>query len=120
MTTARRGQPRAATVSFMRLVEDVTERVITQAEFAMAVGASERTVQNWARGQTRPRGQVANRVLDLVHLVGELREAYTDEGIQIWLKSRNRNLGHRRPLDLLSEGRFDEVLDEVQRVVGGM
>lgn len=120
MTSARKTRPGDATVSFMRLVEDVTERVITQSEFAAAVGASERTVQNWTRGQTKPRGQAANRVLDLVHLVGELREVYTDEGIQIWLKSRNRNLGHRRPLDLLSEGHVDEVLDEVHRVVGGM
>lgn len=120
MTTARKGSPREATVSFMRLVEDVTERVITQSEFARAVGASERTVQNWTSGNTKPRGQAANRVLDLIHVVGELREVYTDEGIQIWLKSRNRNLGHRRPIDLLGEGRVDEVLDEVERVVGGM
>lgn len=104
----------------MRLVENVTERVLTQSEFAAAVGASERTVQNWTRGQTKPRGEAATRVLDLVHLVGELREVYTDEGIQIWLKSRNRNLGRRRPIDLFGEGRVDDVLDEVHRVAGGM
>ncbi|MHB1066924.1 MAG: MbcA/ParS/Xre antitoxin family protein [Candidatus Nanopelagicales bacterium] len=112
--------PRGGNVSFMRLVDDVTDSVITQSEFAAAVGASERTVQNWSRGQTRPRGDAANRVLDLVHLVSELREVYTDEGIQIWLKSRNRNLHSQRPIDLLAAGEIDEVLDEVQRVIGGM
>jgi DNA-binding transcriptional regulator YiaG len=112
--------PRDGNVSFMRLVDDVTDSVITQSEFAVAVGASERTVQNWSRGQTRPRGDAANRVLDLVHLVSELREVYTDEGIQIWLKSRNRNLHSQRPIDLLAAGEIDEVLDEVQRVIGGM
>lgn len=120
MTTARKPAPRDGNVSFMRLVDDVTDRVITQSEFAAVVGASERTVQNWTRGHTKPRGDAATRVLDLVHLVRELREVYTDEGIQIWLKSRNRNLGGRRPIDLLAEGRIDDVLEEVARVVGGM
>ncbi len=117
MTATR---PPESNVSYMRLIEDVTEHVITQTELAAAVGAAERTVQNWASGQTRPRGDTANRVLDVLHLVKELREVYTDEGIQIWLKSRNRNLAHRRPLDLLAEERTEDVLDEVQRVVGGM
>jgi DNA-binding transcriptional regulator YiaG len=107
-------------VSFMRLVDDVTENVITQSEFASAVGASERTVQNWVSGHSKPRGTAATRVLDVVHLVSQLRDVYTDEGIQIWLKTRNRNLGGRRPIELLGEGRFDEVLEEVDRVVGGM
>ena len=107
-------------VSFMRLVEDVAPSVITQGELAVAVGASERTVQNWSSGKTRPRGETVDRVLDFVHLVRELREVYTDEGIQIWLRSRNRNLQHRRPIDLLAEGNVDDVLAEVQRVIGGM
>ncbi len=107
-------------VTFMRLVEDVTPSVITQGELATAVGASERTVQNWSAGKTRPRGETVDRVLDFVHLISELREVYTDEGVQIWLRSRNRNLQHRRPIELLAEGSVDEVLAEVRRVIGGM
>jgi len=120
MTIKKRTEPRDGNVSFMRLVDNVTPRVITQGEFAAAVGTSERTIHNWTQGHTKPRGQAATRVLDVVHLVSELREVYTDEGIQIWLKSRNRNLGLQRPIDLLSQGRIDDVLDEVHRVVGGM
>ena len=101
------------------LVDDVTAHVIKQDEIAIAVGAFERTDQNWSRGQTRARDDTANRVLDLAHLVSELREVYTDEGIQIWLKSRNRNLQSRRPIDLLAAGEVDEVLEEVQRILGG-
>jgi hypothetical protein len=109
-----------ANVTYMRIVEDVTKSVITQAELASAVGASVRTVQNWTRGGTTPRGTTANRLVDVQHLVNELREVYTDEGIQIWLRSRNRNLGGRRPIELLAEDQIDTVLDEVQRVIGGM
>jgi len=119
-SSAHAGAPSRSNVSFMRLVEDVTPSVITQGELAVAVGTTERTVQNWSAGRTRPRGQSVDRVLDVVHVVRELREVYTDEGIQIWLRSRNRNLGHRRPIDLLAEERTDEVLAEVERVLSGM
>jgi transcriptional regulator with XRE-family HTH domain len=103
----------------MRIVDDVTSSVITQTELASAVGASVRTVQNWTRGGS-PRGATAHRLLDVQHLVNELREVYTDEGIQIWLRSRNRNLGGRRPIELLADDHIDLVLQEVDRVVGGM
>ena len=106
-------------VSYMRIVDDVTASVITQSELALAVGASPRTVQNWARG-VAPRGKAALRLLDVQHVVRELRDVYNDEAIQIWLRSRNRNLEARRPIDLLAENRIDEVLAEVANIVRGM
>ncbi len=106
-------------VSYMRIVDDVTNSVFTQTELAQAVGATPRTVQNWTRGIV-PRGKVAVRLLDVQHVVGELRDVYNDEAIQIWLRSRNRNLGGQRPIDLLSAERVDEVIAEVQNIVRGM
>ena len=113
------GERDRSNVTYMRLVDDVTE-VITQAELASAVGASVRTVQNWTSGGTTPRGTTANRLVDLQHVVNVLREVYTDEGVQIWLRSRNRNLEGKRPIDLLAEDQIEVVLAEVHRVVGGM
>ena len=113
------GERDRSNVTYMRLVDDVTE-VITQAELATAVGASVRTVQNWTSGGTTPRGTTANRLVDVQHLVNELRQVYTDEGIQIWLRSRNRNLAGKRPIELLGEDQIEVVLDEVQRIIGGM
>jgi len=106
-------------VSYMRIVDDVTGSVITQMELAQAVGTSARTVQNWARGAV-PRGKVALRLLDVQHVIGELRDVYNDEAIQIWLRSRNRNLGGQRPIELLSAGHVEEVVAEVANVVRGM
>jgi uncharacterized protein (DUF2384 family) len=111
--------PAPQSVSYMRIVEDVTSSVITQTELAQAVGTSTRTVQNWTRGAV-PRGKVAVRLLDVQHVVGELRDVYNDEAIQIWLRSRNRNLGGERPIELLGAGRVEEVITEVQNVVRGM
>jgi hypothetical protein len=71
-------------------------------------------------GQGAPRGQKADRLLDIRTIVELLSDSYTDEGIDIWLHSRNRNLDLRRPIELLTEGKIDEVLEQARWVAGGM
>jgi transcriptional regulator with XRE-family HTH domain len=107
-------------VTYMRVVDEVTRSGITQAELAQAVGAGPRTVQNWASGHNTPRGKTAERLLDIRTIVELLSDSYTDEGIDIWLHSRNRNLDMRRPIDMLTEGQVDRVLEEAKWVAGGM
>ncbi len=106
-------------VTYVRIVEDVTASGITQAELAKAVGATVRSVQNWTAGTARPRGKSAERLLDVSQIVKALGEVYRDEGIQIWLRSRNRNLGGNRPIELLAAGALDEVFAEVDNIVRG-
>ncbi len=48
-----------------------------------------------------------------------LRDVYTREGAEIWLHGRKRSLGGRRPVDLLAEGSYDEVLDAIERLPAG-
>ncbi|MEI2766458.1 MAG: antitoxin Xre/MbcA/ParS toxin-binding domain-containing protein [Dermatophilaceae bacterium] len=52
-------------------------------------------------------------------ILEKLRDVYTEEGIRIWLHSRNSDLGMRRPIELLEQGEIDLVLDEVDSLVGG-
>lgn len=119
---ASSGGPRTppASVTYVRVVDDVTRAGITQAELAKAVGSGTRAVQNWASGQNSPRGEAAKRLLDVRTVVELLRDSYSDEGIDIWLHSRNRNLEMRRPIDLITAGQLEEVLDEAKWVAGGM
>jgi uncharacterized protein (DUF2384 family) len=109
-----------SSLSYLRVLEQVTSSGITQAELGKAVGAAVRTVQTWAAGDNHPKGIKAQRLLDVQTIVSLLHDAYTDEGIKIWLHSRNRNLDMSRPIDLLTEGRIDEVLEEAESVAGGM
>ncbi|MCH9729742.1 MAG: helix-turn-helix domain-containing protein [Actinomycetia bacterium] len=104
----------------MRVVEDVTRAGITQAELAKAVGSGPRAVQNWASGQNAPRGAAVRRLLDVRTVVELLGDAYTEEGIDIWLHARNRNLDMRRPIELIVEGQIEKVIAEAKWVVGGM
>lgn len=110
----------AGSLTYLRIVEEVTSAGVTQVELGRAVGASLRTVQGWASGQVRPSSTKAERLLDVRHVVAGLREVYDAEGVEIWLRSRNRNLGGERPLDLLAAGHIDEVVTEVEHLSGGM
>jgi DNA-binding transcriptional regulator YiaG/acyl carrier protein len=106
--------------TYRRIVRQVTSSGISQQELSAAVGTSLRSVQNWASGDAAPRGAGRDRLLDIQFMVDELRSVYTEEGIEIWLHARNRNLGGSRPIDLLTSGKVEQVLDEAQRLSGAM
>ena len=121
--TRTRSEGRAASkddrsLTYLRVLEQVTGSGITQVELGKAVGAQVRTVQTWAAGDNQPTGIRAQRLLDIQTIVSLLSDTYTDEGIKIWLHSRNRNLELHRPIDLLVEGQIDVVLEEAQWVAG--
>jgi transcriptional regulator with XRE-family HTH domain len=107
-------------LTYLRIVEQVTSSGISQKELGYAVGASPRSVQNWVSGEAAPRSRSRKRLLDVKYIVDELQEVYTREGVDIWLHSRNRNLGGQRPIELLTAGNVDEVVDEAQRLSGEM
>lgn len=110
----------AGTTTYLRILEEVANSGITRTELSKAVGAAERTVQTWAAGTSQPTGVRAQRLLDVQLIVRLLSDTYTREGIRIWLNSRNRNLNLERPINLLEAGEIDVVLEEANRIAGGM
>lgn len=55
----------------------------------------------------------------MVEIVKRLLEVYTEEGVAIWLGSRNRNLDDKRPIDLLAHGGDagrEAVITEIERM----
>jgi len=104
---------------YSRIVTGVREGSITSAEVAEITGVRERQVQNWVSGTHRPTGGTRDRLLELHYIVEELRDIYTPEGIDIWIHGRNRSLGGKRPIDLLREGAFEEVLNAVEQLATG-
>lgn len=53
------------------------------------------------------------------HIESLLSELYWPEGVQIWMKAEQRQLGGRRAVDLITEGRSNEVLAVVNRLIDG-
>jgi hypothetical protein len=78
-------------------------------------------VRRW-RTDGAPRTRTAQRwepIDDLCATVGYLlaNATYDEEGIVSWLRSRNAGLDHHRPLDVLGEGRFEDVRAAAERDV---
>ncbi len=118
MSQASPAAPAEGSPIYRHVLAD-TRRGMTLSDIAGVTGVGERTVQNWARGSSRPVGQPRDRLLELRYIVGQLSDVYEDEGIDIWLHAPQRRFGGRRPLDLLREGEFERVLEAIEMLAGG-
>jgi hypothetical protein len=105
---------------YAKLVADLREGVLTNAELAEITGVKARQVQHWASGAHRPVGEAKDRLLELHYIVDRLRDIYTAEGADIWLHGRNRTLRSEKPINLLTAGKFKEVLGAVERLASGV
>lgn len=104
---------------YARLVSDLRERALTTQELADVIGVNARQITNWASGHNTPTGQRRDRLLEVDYIVKQLRDVYTREGAEIWLHGRKRSLDGQRPIDLMREGRFETVLNAVERLRTG-
>lgn len=105
--------------SFPSIVEEIRKSGLTSSEIGLIAGVRERQVQNWAAGSSRPNGETRDRLVDVYYIVQQLQNVYRPEGIEIWLHARNRDLGGERPIDLLTKGSFQPVVDAVERLQVG-
>lgn len=93
---------------------------LSAADIAEIMGIGTRQVQNWAAGRGRPAdNRRLRQLLDLQYVLDLLAELFDTEGSLMWLHARNRTLGGERPLDLLAEGRSDEVIHLLDRLADG-
>lgn len=104
---------------YARMVEDLRQTALTNAEVAEIAGVKVRQVQHWASGAHRPQAEARDRLLELHYIVERLRDIYKPEGIDIWIHGRNRSLGGQKPIDLLRAGQFETVLAEIERLASG-
>jgi len=104
---------------YARMVEEVRDSGLSTADVARVVGVAERQVRNWSSGGNAPSGRNRDRLLELHYVARQLRDIYTREGAEIWLHGRKRSLNGRRPIDMLAEGDYDEVLDAIERLAAG-
>ena len=92
-----------------------TRAAIRSVDVAQMLGTTPETVSRWNRGRAYPRPSKESLLVDLEYIVVRLSEFYSDAGTaRGWLYSRHRYFGGARPVDLIQEGRIDEVLDAIQ------
>ncbi len=92
---------------------------VTVGQLAELLGYSPRQLQR-LRGDSRPS---THRTQLVARLVAILRHAWTDQGVLSWFYRERRELGGRRPIDLLDDARHEGDLINAARagrVQGGI
>lgn len=90
---------------------------VSQRDVAAATHVSDRAVRAWRTGGIHAASY--DRLQDLREIVLILSDSLTARGVGQWLRARNRLLAGGCPIDLLTEGRSDEVRQAAHSFVDG-
>lgn len=100
-----------------KTISDLRERGgLTGVDVANVADVSKATVSRWSTGKAAPQPTTQLVLSDLRYLVVCLSEFYTPDETRVWLYSRNALLNGERAMDLIHEGRTEEVLVVIERL----
>lgn len=91
-----------------------------QADLARALATTPRTISRWLHGETAPRGEARERLLEVLHVFDQLSRVLQPAAAHDWLLSPNALLGHEKPIELLREGEYRQVLGAVEALAEGV
>lgn len=103
--------------AFTKTIEDLRERgALSGVDVANVVDVSKATVSRWTTGKAAPHPKTQLVLSDLRYVVDCLSEFYTPDEIRLWLYSRNQLLNGERAMDLIHQGKTEEVLEAIERL----
>ena len=83
-------------------------------DIANILAVSAATVSRWFNGKANPDLETQIVIAELRYVVDRLAEFYAPEETRLWLHARHPMLGGARAVDLINEGRTEEVLAAVE------
>lgn len=94
-----------------RLIDDLRQRGgLKSSDVANVAAVSPATVSRWTLGTSFPHPKTQLLISDLRYVVDRLAELYDPRETRVWLYSKHPLLDGKRAIDLIHEGRADEVL----------
>jgi transcriptional regulator with XRE-family HTH domain len=103
-----------------RILDDLREKGgLKGADIANIVDVSPPTVSRWTTGKASPPLRTQTVIADLRYVVDRLSDFYTPEETRLWLHARHPLLGNQRAIDLIHDGRTEEVLAVIERLDAG-
>lgn len=103
-----------------RLEDSISRIQLDEADVARIVGTHLRTVYRWFREEAEPRRTARERLLELDAVANRLSGVLRPEPARDWLYTPNPLLDHQKPVDLLREGRYREVLGAIDQLGEGV
>ena len=103
-----------------RILEELRGRGgLRGVDIANIVDVSPPTVSRWTTGKGSPSLHTQTMIADLRYVVECLSDLYTPDEIRIWLHTPHPLLNRERAVDLIHEGRTEEVLAAIDRLEAG-
>jgi transcriptional regulator with XRE-family HTH domain len=88
-------------------------------DVANIAAVSPATVSRWSAGSSFPHPKTQLLISDLRYVVDRLADFYDPEETRVWLYSKHRLLNGERAIDLIHDGRADEVLSVIESLDEG-
>ena len=103
-----------------RILGDLRERGgLKGADIANIVDVSPPTVSRWTTGKGSPPLHTQTVIADLRYVVECLSDLYSPAETRLWLHTPHPLLERERAVDLIHEGRTEEVLAVIDRLEDG-
>ncbi len=100
-----------------KTIDDLRERgALSGVDVANVAEVSKATVSRWVTGKAAPQPKTQLVLSDLRYVVDRLSEFYTPDETRVWLYSRNNLLDGNRAMELIHEGRTEDVLAAIERL----
>jgi putative toxin-antitoxin system antitoxin component (TIGR02293 family) len=99
----------------------VSARVaLDQADLARVLETNPRTVARWLHREASPRPDARERLLELIAVLEQLSGVLQPAAAHDWLFSPNPQLDHHKPVELLRDGRYRQVLGAIDAMAEGV
>ncbi len=82
---------------------------LTERDIARATGAGVSTVSAWLHRTRAPTGTRAERLVELSAIIDRLAALLDAEYVPVWLNRPLAALDHRKPIDILAAGGYEEL-----------
>jgi transcriptional regulator with XRE-family HTH domain len=97
------------------LINDLRQRGgLKGIDVANIAAVSPATVSRWTAGTSSPQPKTQLLISDLRYVVDRLAELYDPEETRMWLYAKHRLLNGERAIDVIHDGRADEVLGVIE------
>lgn len=88
-------------------------------DIANIVSVSPATVSRWSSGKATPDLRTQTVIAELRYVVDRLADFYTPDETRLWLHARHPMLNNERAIDLINQGRTEEVLAVIEALDAG-
>ena len=108
------------TSAVARILDELRDRGgLKSIDIANIVHVSPPTVSRWSHGKGTPPLHIQTVIADLRYVVDRLSDFYTPDEARLWLHARHPLLDNERAIDLIFQGRTEQVLAVIERLDAG-